>query len=356
MKVLCICPIGIGNYLLCYPAWADLKKRLPEAEIHLLALRKPIVGLAAEDPLWNAVHCIEPAGKPSPREQVCFILSMRKYRFDVSISFFPSNTWQYHLLPFLAGCRKRFGFRYPLKGMASLSWLSTHRISVNPDLHDVEQNRAIAAMATGSPASLQTEAVFPRLAKKTDRRKAETILDGNGPFFAIHPGSSIEHGMDAKRWAPERFGAIADLICKATGATALVLGGPDENFLKHKTAEAMTMPVRIVEPLPLPLTAALLKKCTFCLCNDSGIMHLAACNGVPVAAFFGPTDEKRNGPYGSHHCILRKPMDGFPLWTARNVGVRHLPRGTDPNRSLKALSVEDAWSQLAPFLARLRQD
>jgi ADP-heptose:LPS heptosyltransferase len=131
------------------------------------------------------------------------------------------------------------------------------------------------------------------------------------------------------------------------------VGGPDEAAIKKETAAAMTAKHRIVDPCSLRVTAALLGECRLCLCNDSGIMHLAACSGVPVAALFGPTDEQRNGPWGKYHCIVRKPMPGFPLWTADNVGQRSIPAGVDPRRSLLELTVDDAWSIVRGFCETL---
>jgi ADP-heptose:LPS heptosyltransferase len=81
-------------------------------------------------------------------------------------------------------------------------------------------------------------------------------------------------------------------------------------------------------------------------------MHMAASIGVPTAGIFGPTDEKRNGPFGPKTFVVRKTMDGFPVWTARNVGNRSLPRGVDPQASLKALTGEEAWAQLKPWIVK----
>jgi ADP-heptose:LPS heptosyltransferase len=80
-------------------------------------------------------------------------------------------------------------------------------------------------------------------------------------------------------------------------------------------------------------------------------MHIAAGQGVPTVALFGPTDEKRNGPVGANTLVVRKPMEGFPVWTAENVGKRKLKRGINPRASLEALTSEDAWAQVEPWLA-----
>lgn len=353
MKLLCICPIGIGNYLLCYPSWSLLRSRLPGARLHLLALRSPIGDLAASDPLWSSTHLIDPTKQKDPAAAFRFITALRSEKFTASLSFFPSNKWQYNLLPFLAGIPRRIGFRYHLKRTASLSRLNTTTVPVDPQLHDVEQNLMFAARFLDvKPENLPVH--FPELYTPSHLEQASSLLPSDtGLFVALHPGSSAEHGMDAKRWPPERFGQLADRICHRLNATALLLGGPDETGIKETASGAMTRPNVIIEPQDLRITAALLKKCSVCLCNDSGIMHLAACVGTPVIALFGPTDERRNGPWGRGHCIVRKAAEGFPLWTADNVGARHVPSGIDPRKSLLDLGVEEAWQYCDGFLRHI---
>lgn len=353
MKILCICPIGIGNYLLFYPACVRVKEAYPTCELHLLALRKSIADLAETDPLWSTIHQFDPTKKNSVAATIQFFQRLRAEQLTTSLSFFPSNTWQYNLLPVLAGIKNRIAFGYARKKFSSLSFLNTRKIPVDPALHDVKQN--IRLSATCSDTQLSEKAVqFPKLISPTDREAAQTILKEHHLLkIAIHPGSSAEHGMDAKRWPPERFGQFADKLCAVLHAEVLIFGGPDERDLKTTVAQNMHAPCRIIEPCNLKLTAALLRACTLCCCNDSGIMHIAACSGVPVIALFGPTDEQRNGPYTEKKIILRKPMAGFPLWTAANVGDRSLPSGIDPRESLLQLSVDDAWEMTRPSLAAL---
>jgi heptosyltransferase-2 len=354
MKLLCICPIGIGNYLLCYPSWLLLRAQYPKAKLHLLALRSPIHDLAAPDPLWNAIHLIDPTKQNGLSAVFRLVAVIRSEKFSASLSFFPSNKWQYNLLPLLAGIPRRIGFRYHRKRAASLSWLNTRTIPVDPELHDVKQNlRFTARFLNINHDNLPV--TFPELFTGEHLRRASSLLcSDRDTFVAIHAGSSAEHGMDAKRWPPERFGQLADRICSRVNATACIFGGPDEAEIKKAVAGTMSQPHIIFEPQELRLTAALLKKCTLCLCNDSGIMHLAACVGTPVIALFGPTDEKRNGPWGEGHCIVRKEMDGFPLWTAGNVGVRGSLSGINPRKSLLELSVEEAWQHCDGFLQQIK--
>ena len=55
-------------------------------------------------------------------------------------------------------------------------------------------------------------------------------------------------------------------------------------------------------------TARILRKAAAYVGNDSGITHLAAALGVPVAALFGPTDPNRWAPRGRDVQILMQPV------------------------------------------------
>lgn len=357
MKILCICPIGIGNYLLVYPACVQLRDAHPGAELHLLALRAPIAEIAGRDPLWKRVHMIDPTRERSPARQWDFVNNLSKENFDSSLSFFPSNNWQYNLLPFFWGIKNRYAFDYPLKKGASLSFLNNRLIPVDPLLHDVNQNLRLAASITGANPAGGGQLVFPQLYTPEEKAEARKIIgETPGPktIIGIHAGSSGEHGMAAKRWDPMRFGELANRVAGELDAQVLIFGGPDEEKLKHVVASVVSVPHRILDSRGLPLTAALISECAVFLCNDSGLMHIAACMEVPVAAVFGPTDERRNGPVGGETIVIRKEMEGFPLWTAATVGVRGAKTGgVDPQASLRALTVDDAWEKILPWLRRL---
>jgi heptosyltransferase-2 len=357
MKILCICPIGIGNYLMTYPACRLLRAAVKESGLHLLALRQSIAELAQDDPLWDKIHCIDPTHKTGLRRQASFIRGLLAEGFDASLSFFPSNNWQYNLLPFLCSIRKRFAFSYPLKKGYSFSFLNTHLLAIDPRAHDVIQNLRLVSSFSGCQVPAGPPA-FPSLVTEKTADEARRYLEEiGGPrrYIGLHPGSSSEHGMAAKRWDPMRFGELADRICNVLKAQALIFGSPDEEKCKYIAVSIMKAPFRIVAPTDLRTTAALLRRCSLLLCNDSGLMHMAACMGVPTVAVFGPTDERRNGPVGTGHLVIRKPMEGFPLWSAAAVGVRTVRSGVDPQASLKALSVDDAWEKVMPWLAGIKE-
>ena len=357
MKVLCVCPIGLGNYLLTYPACALLKKQNPHLELHLLALRNYIVDFAGADPLWHTVHVFDPTRiKHDFNSALSTIIKLRQEKFDVSINFFASNDWRYNLLVLLSGCKERYGFDYHLNSSRRLGFLLNHRIKVDPLLHDIRQNQRLAASLFNQSSSSIDPVTFPELYSANEFTIAQQMflsMSTNPIKIAIHAGSSAENGMDAKRWEPANFAALADKLCTHFHGEAYLFGGDEERSIKQQVARAMQQPVHSINACSLRTTAAMLKQCSLCLCNDSGLMHIAACQQVPTVAIFGPTDEKRNGPWGVHTLVVRTPMAGFPVWKAANVGNRKLEPGVDPRASLKALSVQEAWEQILPWLTTI---
>jgi heptosyltransferase-1 len=55
----------------------------------------------------------------------------------------------------------------------------------------------------------------------------------------------------------------------------------------------------------VPGLIALLRRSRLMVGPDTGPVHLAAAIGVPTVGLFGPTDPRRNGPYGPCHVALR---------------------------------------------------
>jgi heptosyltransferase II len=355
MNILCICPIGIGNYLLCYPAFLAIKRSMPDASMHLLALREGVASLAHTDSLWKGITVIDPTKIHSPYKPFKVLHELRTYNFDASINFFPSNTWQYNLFPFLSGIPARYGFSYSVAPFTKLHILCNRKVSVDPELHDIVQNYRIVSFFLNEVIR-ETDVVFPKLFTENEKKEAKEYFSnfsGDVLRIGIHPGSSTEHGMDAKRWSPDKFACLADKIRMKYKSEIFIFGGPDEERVKRSVAGYMRNTAHIVPAVSLSRTAALLSECSLFISNDSGLMHIASCMNVPTAGIFGPTDERRNGPAGRDSIVVRKKMDGFPLWNAENVGSRIIHQGIDPMSSLKALSAEYAWQQIEPWISNI---
>lgn len=149
------------------------------------------------------------------------------------------------------------------------------------------------------------------------------------PEEAIAAGrSSIEaHGLDpkktvcvapgaqfggAKRYPSESYRMVLKWLSEA-GWQVIILGTGAERQIGDTCLEKVTTPnwnssgeTSLAEALQL------LAACRLLLCNDSGLMHVAAGMGQPVAAIFGATDPERTAPSGPHIRLHYRPAACSP--------------------------------------------
>ena len=118
-------------------------------------------------------------------------------------------------------------------------------------------------------------------------------------------------GWGAKQWPAERYGQVAEAVSRE-GFLIVVNIGPGEDRLARIIEKAAPGNVRSFTG-SLGELIALSRRARLFIGGDSGPLHLAAALRVPVVALFGPTDPRRNGPYGAGHTVLRNPASKTSL-------------------------------------------
>lgn len=350
-RLLAICPIGIGNLLLLLPALEHLKKERPDVKLTLLSLKKGLTLLAERFPCFDDIITIDAAQKQSLVSKLT-LLKRLILKFDISLSFFPSNRLEYNLLPLLALVPKRIGYRYYNRGMQTASFLNSIRMPVFENRHDLIQNfTLLEALGLSLPKQVRMPE-FPL--NKNEKEFAENYLAAcnlkGSRLIGLHPGSSAEHDMDKKRWPKEQFAALAALINQHADTRFLIFGGPEEKALKAGLAQTIGQAALVPDTRSLFETAALIARCHAFISNDSGLMHVAVACGVKTCGIFGPTADVRTAPFGVVNLVVRGPDECSPCWTIKNVGVREACRYED-FRCLQKLSAETVYRKIRPWLA-----
>jgi ADP-heptose:LPS heptosyltransferase len=69
-------------------------------------------------------------------------------------------------------------------------------------------------------------------------------------------------------------------------------------------------------------------------------MHMAAAVGVPVVALFGPTDERKWGPWGEGHTVITKRLSCYPC----------KPHKCADNECMKQISAQEAGASVEKML------
>ena len=201
----------------------------------------------------------------------------------------------------LAGSHRIIGEAAPREAPAR--WLFTEHVETI-GAHVIEQDAELASAIYGDLLTPITPVLpIDLLAEEwCDRLPGLLTATISGkPIILIHPGG----GWGAKRWPAARFGAVAEDFANR-GALVLINAGPGEDELAAQVLAAADGPCSVVR-CSLEQLIALTRRATMVIGGDTGPLHLACALGKPVVGIYGPTDPKRNGPYGSRFRVLRNP-------------------------------------------------
>ncbi len=315
-SILVLLPIGIGNVIMATPALRALSREVGAGRLSVLALRPSTAAMARSSGLVSSTYGWDP-DTDGLGKGLALLRQLRTLRFSHSLALFPSATWKALAYQFAIGAGDRLGFDYPRNRLCRLT--QSRSIPLE-DTHDVYQNLRLVEAFLGHPVAASAEPFFPMPAREPPGLPAL-------PFFACHPGSSVERGMGLKRLPTSVIVELIAGLYSGTGCPCVLVGGPEEAALRKEIAARCRGAVAPVAICSLEETAGVLSRARFFLGNDSGLMHIAAAVGTRCAAFFGPTDERRAGPFGywenvggaPRHLILRRPGTR-PVWTLDTIG------------------------------------
>ena len=133
---------------------------------------------------------------------------------------------------------------------------------------------------------------------------------GKGPLVGLHPGSR----GSAQPWPPRRFAELGLELRRRHHARLLVTGGPGDEASQQECLAGLPQAAALLEPLPLPVFAALLGSLDLFAAGSTGPLHLAAAQGTPVLGLYPPLramSPLRWGPRGSRRAVLSPAGLGF---------------------------------------------
>ncbi|MBM2832729.1 MAG: glycosyl transferase family 9, partial [Dehalococcoidia bacterium] len=206
--------------------------------------------------------------------------------------------------------------------------LLDYNVAQDAHAHQVLNAAAIAAAGAstgfpgsdGRPGAVDTLAPVQRGPREVrppklyltpaHRAKARALLPDGGSIIALHLGA----GFPSKQLPLTMVAAAAaSLRYRDPQRRFVVVGGPEDQplvnaFRQHIPDGVMSL----AGQLSLLETAAVLERSRLFMGNDSAPMHLAAAVGVPIIAWFGPSEPWRFRPYGVPHHLMEVDLDCRP--------------------------------------------
>ncbi len=304
-KILIIRNDGIGDLLNSTPAIALLRQNYADAEITVLVqpLNAPIL---VGNPDVDRVLIFGREGEHRRlRDRLRFYQSLRHEEYDLAVAM-RTTSWC-NLVTFLSGARYRLGrYQKRFKSFLTHPWRGQYK---KGEVHEVDRNLGLVRLICDGAEHRQL--VLNLLDNEiigTQQLLADWEIAPQDFVVGIHPGGS---SFD-KRWPEENYAQIADGLAHEYGAKILILRGPDEAELARNLQKAAQSESIAYAPKSIRELAALIKRCDFFVCNDSGPMHIAAALDVRTVAIFGPTDHVAWRPLSEEATIVRRDMPCWP--------------------------------------------
>lgn len=300
----------IGDLLLATPALRALRETYPQARIDLL-VTPASAGLLDGWEVIDRVIVLDKYLFDYPQQLLKHPANLKRLQplwRDLRGGTYDAVVLMHHLTLFFGRLKHRFlmratGARWRVGLDNGHGWFLNARVEDGGfgAMHEADYNLALAAAIGASTNNKRLELPI----SDEERRQARERVFGETapedvvrPIIAMHPGSGGY--STARRWSPERFAQLADMLYRDTGGQLLLVGGPEEATLHSQILSMMqsAMPARsLAGKGSIKATAAALELADLFIGNDAGPMHLAAAVGTPTVAIFGLSNSQAWGPY-----------------------------------------------------------
>ena len=291
-------PNWLGDAVMTLPALAALRQMLPPGAVLAVIAPPQVADLYRLYPAIDRIIVIEQAHK---RWSARVYAKLKKLHCTVGILFSNSlrDAWQMRLagISDLYGRSARCRFLLMKRVFKFPKW---KKGMLNESHHTNEYLEMVIAMGGQRP-----EPLMPQLNSKLQMGQLSLKMQSfcqHPKLLLMAPGAA--YGA-AKRWASEKFNAVAAAYI-ASGGIVAVLGSKSERMIGDEVIAGLpeNRAFNLSGETNFSDLYNLIKSARGCVANDSGIMHLAAALGVPGVAVFGPTDYRATGPVSSQWQIV----------------------------------------------------
>jgi heptosyltransferase-2 len=315
-RILVVCTRYIGDTILAIPFLRNLRNAFPGTAIDVCAEGAAREVLAECPYVDRFVTWQRPAGRrtlasslASIRSQAAWLAGRRYSRV-----YLLKRSLSAGLMAVLAGIPKRIG----LAGDGSLF----HTLSVKVARGRHQASRYLDLLrAEGIPVD---DGHAENWTSPDARMHVASLLAGM-PAGRPRVFVAIRSTAEGKHWPADRWAALVEWLVARQGSEVILCGGrgdiPHHDALRTAVGDEVAAHVHdFTQDLTLRETGALVASMDACVGVDTGLMHMAASFGVPVAVLFGPTDPNQWSPWSPRAVVVRSGSvtqtlaDRFATW------------------------------------------
>jgi heptosyltransferase-2 len=318
-RALIVAPSWIGDTVLAQALFMRLHEKNPGLQLDALAARWVAPVLARMPEIGRIIDSPFAHGDLALKDRYRLARQLRKAGYQRA--YVLPNSLKSSLIPFLAGIPERIGFigesRYGLINR----WHRLDKVAL-PQMAE-----RFAQLAEAPGVLLPRPIPWPRLtssAEQQDATLAALGLKRPAKLAIFCPGA--EYGP-AKRWPIKHFAKLADALAD-NGTTLWLLGSAKDKSVGDEIAALVTPGTAaklhvLCGNTTLAQAIDLMALAHFVVCNDSGLMHVAAALGRPLVALYGSSSPSFTPPLAADVRILSLQLECSPCFK-RECPLGHL--------------------------------
>jgi heptosyltransferase-2 len=305
-KILIVGPAWVGDMVMAQVVFKAIKQLSPHCQLDVVA------------PAWSLALCQRMPEVNTVIPLPCqhgewgwakrLSLGKQLAEAQYTSAYILPNSWKSALTPFIAKIPKRIGWL----GEGRIGLLTTWR-KLNKTQHPLMIQRFAALVNNFQPIAVDKIALPKLVCQNSDQQALvnEHRLDLSKPVLALAPGA--EFGP-AKIWPAAYFAEVANEYL-SQGWQVWLLGSPNDTTA-GQTIVSLTQGqcINFIGKTTLASAIDLLSLAQAVVCNDSGMMHIAAALGKTVVAVFGSTSPEFTPPLGNDAHVLQLKLACQPCF------------------------------------------
>lgn len=294
-KILVTFLMHLGDLTLTTPFIHALRKAAPDSHIAMLVDEK-LKDVVLFNPYLDEVITIDKKGRDnSILALIACARHLSKHKFDVLINLHPNERCSF--IDALTSVKLRTGTTHTI-----FKWRWDVFTPLDRTMHAADMYLDVLKQLGVKDLTNNGLEIFPgerHVKEAADFWQAHGVMDKD-KLIGFNIGSAVV----TKRWAPERFAEVADHFAN-NGYKVVYFGGAmDEEMVQEAVSHMKTVPVIATGAFGIGGLAAAMRRCSLIITNDSGPMHVAISQKVPIVAMYGPSNPKLYGPYTKDAVIV----------------------------------------------------
>lgn len=344
-RILLIKFWGIGNLFMLLPSIQALREAWPDAAIDFLTLENNRDAMAMTGSIDN-IYSINTSSPVTLLKSWWHSVTMlNKNRYDLVIDFEQFARFS-ALITYQIAAGRSIGFA--TRGQ------HRHRLYTDPVRYDndIHITRSFYQLVEQAGINHPFSPDMQLGCLDTIRHNGVALLKKHDipperPLVVIHIGTS--DNFCERRWPPQRYSELSDLLTQHYGIQVILTGLPDETHLLNET----TRHLKHKEPVSnlggkLTFTEyfELIAVAKLVISADTAAVHIASALNIPVLGLYGPNSPHLYGPWGNNGLALYASFDCSPCISNFNSKINICRHPDGRGACMMALTVTDVFSAL----------